>query len=195
MVAGLDRDDLISGLRAVVERAHDRGLGPVSIRIIGGAAIRLAYFDRETTVDIDARIDPKDSLSELIDEIAAERQWPTDWLNSAAQKAGFIPTWGRQVEWMPLYADDIVAIEVASVEALLAMKLRAFERRGRRDLGDVIGLLALAEVGNAEQVEELFEAYFPGDTLQQSTVEFLQATLAGRLIAAPTPPPIDFQRG
>lgn len=193
MFSGLDRDDLISGLRAVVERAHQRGLGPISIRIIGGAAIRLAYFERATTVDIDARIDPNGSLSELIDEIAAERQWPNDWLNSAAQKAGFIPTWGRQVEWMPLYTDDLLSIEVASVEALLAMKLRAFERRGRRDLGDVVGLLALSGASDAAEVEELFEAYFPGDTLQQTTVDFLRATLADGLTAAPTPPPIVFR--
>ena len=193
MFSGLDRDDLISGLRAVVERAHQRGLGPISIRIIGGAAIQLAHFERATTVDIDARIDPNDSLSELIDEIAAERQWPNDWLNSAAQKAGFIPTWGRQVEWMPLYTDDLVSIEVASVEALLAMKLRAFERRGRRDLGDVVGLLALSGASDAAEVEELFEAYFPGDTLQQTTVDFLRATLADGLTAAPTPPPIVFR--
>ena len=193
MFSGLDRDDLISGLRAVVERAHQRGLGPISIRIIGGAAIRLAYFERATTVDIDARIDPNDSLSELIDEIAAERQWPNDWLNSAAQKAGFIPTWGRPVEWMPLYTDELVSIEVASVEALLAMKLRAFERRGRRDLGDVVGLLALSGASDAAEVEELFEAYFPGDTLQRTTVDFLRATLADGLTAAPTPPPIVFR--
>ncbi len=193
MFSGLDRDDLISGLRAVVERAHQRGLGPISIRIIGGAAIRLAYFERATTVDIDARIDPNGSLSELIDEIAAERQWPNDWLNSAAQKAGFIPTWGRQVEWMPLYTDDLLSIEVASVEALMAMKLRAFERRGRRDLGDVVGLLALSGASDAAEVEELFEAYFPGDTLQQTTVDFLRATLADGLTAAPTPPPIVFR--
>ncbi len=193
MFSGLDRDDLISGLRALVERAHERGLGPVSIRIIGGAAIRLAYFERATTVDIDARIDPKGSLSELIGEIATERQWPNDWLNSAAQKAGFIPTWGRQVEWTPLYADDVVSIEVASVEALLAMKLRAFERRGRRDLGDVVGLLALTGITDAAEVEDLFEAYFPGDTLKQSTIEFVQATLADGLVAAPVPPPIDFR--
>lgn len=193
MFSGLDRDDLISGLRAVVERAHQRGLGPISIRIIGGAAIRLAHFERATTVDIDARIDPNGSLSELIDEIAAERQWPNDWLNSAAQKAGFIPTWGRQVEWMPLYTDDLLSIEVASVEALMAMKLRAFERRGRRDLGDVVGLLALSGASDAAEVEELFEAYFPGDTLQQTTVDFLRATLADGLTAAPTPPPIVFR--
>ena len=94
---------------------------------------------------------------------------------------------------MPLYTDDLLSIEVASVEALLAMKLRAFERRGRRDLGDVVGLLALSGASDAAEVEELFEAYFPGDTLQQTTVDFLRATLADGLTAAPTPPPIVFR--
>lgn len=193
MFEGLDRDDLIAGLREVIERAHRRGIGPVSIRIIGGAALRLAYFERATTVDIDARIDPAGELTSIIDEIAAERGWPADWLNSEAQKAGFIPTWGRQVEWRPLYSDGSVNIEVASVEALLVMKLRAFEKRGRRDLGDVLGLLPLTGLTSVVEVEELFEEFFPGDALKQSTIDFLRATLTEDLPALPTPPSIDFR--
>ncbi len=193
MFEGLDRDDLIAGLREVIERAHRQGIGPVSIRIIGGAALRLAYFERATTVDIDARIDPVGELTPIIDEIASERGWPADWLNSEAQKAGFIPTWGRQVDWRPLYSDGSVSIEVASVEALLVMKLRAFEKRGRRDLGDVLGLLPLTGLTSVAEVEELFEEFFPGDALKQTTVDFLRTTLAEDLTALPTPPSIDFR--
>lgn len=191
MFEGLDREDLIAGLRDVIERAHRRRVGPVSIRIIGGAALRLAYFDRATTVDIDARIEPSDELAPIIDEIAAERGWPGDWLNSEAQKAGFIPMWGRQIDWRELYADESISIEVASVEALLVMKLRAFEKRGRRDLGDVLGLLPLAGVTSVDDVEKLFEEFFPGDALKTSTVKFLQKTFADGLTALPAPPPAD----
>lgn len=52
----LDRQDLIDGLRDVVQAAHAEGVTGVSIRIVGGAALRLAHFNRDTTADIDAQI-------------------------------------------------------------------------------------------------------------------------------------------
>lgn len=56
----LDREDLITGLRELILRAHADGLTGVSIRIVGGAALRLAHFERATTADIDAQIEPLD---------------------------------------------------------------------------------------------------------------------------------------
>lgn len=58
MVVRLDRDDLIDGLREIVARVRSAGLTGVTIEIIGGAALRLAYIERATTVDIDARLTP-----------------------------------------------------------------------------------------------------------------------------------------
>jgi hypothetical protein len=189
MFEGLDRDDLIDGLRELIQRARDRGLGPVSIRIIGGAALRLAYFDRTTTVDIDATITPFDDLKPIVEQISHERGWPVNWLNDEAKRAGFVPTWGRQVEWVSLFDDGNAIVEVASPTALLAMKLRAFERRGRRDLNDVLQLLPLSGATSATEVEQLFEEYFPGDALKTTTIEFLDKVFAGGLpSAAPTPP-------
>ncbi len=178
MFEGLDTDDIVDGLRDLVARAHAAQLHGLSIQIIGGAAIALAYFDRAVTVDIDARLRPRAELATISDQIALERNWPVDWLNNAADTAGLLPGWGRGIEWRTLYIDDAVTIEVAPPDALLAMKLRAFERRGRRDLGDVIGLLGIVQPENAEAVEELFEEFFPGDVLEQRTVDFLAATLA-----------------
>ncbi len=53
----LDRDDLIDGLREIVAELRARG-EHVGIRIVGGAALSLRYFDRASTVDIDAAIHP-----------------------------------------------------------------------------------------------------------------------------------------
>lgn len=84
-------------------------------------------------------------------------------------------------------------MEVASATALLAMKLRAFERRGRRDLNDVLQLLPLSGVSSAAEVDQLFEEYFPGDSLKASTIKFLEKTFADGLpAAAPTPPAPEF---
>ena len=44
----LDRSDLIDGLRDVVSRLRERG-EPCGIRIVGGAALSLRYFERRTT--------------------------------------------------------------------------------------------------------------------------------------------------
>lgn len=47
----LDRDDLIRGINAVIAKLRDAG-EPAGIRIVGGAALALRYFDRRTTSDI-----------------------------------------------------------------------------------------------------------------------------------------------
>ncbi len=72
----------------------------ISIRILGGAALRIASFDRATTSDIDAQIQSLDKILPLVEEIGRERGWPSDWLND--QAAMFIPRWGRTVEWEAL---------------------------------------------------------------------------------------------
>lgn len=69
----LDRQDLIDGLRQVIRDAHEKGITGVSIRIVGGAALRLAHFDRDTTADIDAKIEPMDQLMPIIEGIAQDR--------------------------------------------------------------------------------------------------------------------------
>lgn len=66
MAGPLDLNDLVSGLREVVKRAHEAGIRDVSIRIVGGAALRIAYFERATTADIDAQIQPLDQLEPII---------------------------------------------------------------------------------------------------------------------------------
>jgi len=188
MFSGLDNDDIVDGLRELITHAHAAGLRGASVQIIGGAALKLAYFDRAITVDVDARLSPSPEVIALAEAIAMERGWPTDWLNNSADKGGLLPGWGRGIEWRTIYEDDAITIAVAPTEALLAMKLRAFERRGRRDLGDVLGLLAIIRPASVVEIESSYEEFYPGDALQQRTVDFLEQTLAAGLpAAAPTP--------
>jgi len=165
----LDRDDLVSGLAEVLRRARLAGIVGVSIRIVGGAALRLSYFDRAMTADIDARIEPIDPLLPLVREIAAERGWPEDWLNDRASQ--FIPHLGRTVEWQSLHYDESVSISVAPIDALLAMKLAA--ARPGRDTDDIAKLLRLTNIADIDAAEELFEAFYPGDALPDRTVRLL----------------------
>jgi hypothetical protein len=180
----LDRQDLIDGLREVIRKAHVQGISGVSIRIVGGAALRLSYFDRETTADIDAQIEPMDQLVPIIEAIARDRGWPSDWLNNKA--VIFIPSWGQAVEWESLLDDANVSIEIAPLDALLAMKLHA--GRPGRDTDDIAKLLALNDISDVTSAEELFEAFYPGDVLPEKTIALLERIYAIGLPPKPQAP-------
>lgn len=165
----LDRQDLIDGLREVVRRTHEQDIRGVSIRIVGGAALRLAYFDRATTADIDAQIEPIAQITPIIEEIALDRGWPTDWLNNEA--VGFIPAWGQTVDWKPIFDDENVSISVAPIDALLAMKLNA--ARPGRDTDDIAKLLVLNDINSLSDAEQAFGAFYPGDGLPDRTMKLL----------------------
>jgi hypothetical protein len=184
MSGTLDRDDLIDGLREVIKRAHAAGLTDVSIRIVGGAALRLAHFERATTADIDAQIEPIGQITPIIEQIAHDRGWPTSWLNNEA--AGFIPAWGQTVEWEPIFDDEDVSISVAPIDALLAMKLNA--ARPGRDTDDIAKLLALNRIDSLETAEAVYESFYPGDSLSERSVRQVERILELGLPDAPKPP-------
>jgi len=180
----LDRQDLIDGLLEVVRAAHANGITGVSIRIVGGAALRLAHFDRDTTADIDAQIEPMDQLMPIIEGIARGRGWPNDWLNNKAVM--FIPTWGQAVEWESILDDANVSIAIAPLDALLAMKLNA--ARPGRDTDDIAKLLALNDIDSVATAENLFESFYPGDALPERTVKLLERIFSIGLPAKPQAP-------
>jgi len=180
----LDRHDLIDGLRDVVRAAHANGMTGVSIRIVGGAALRLAHFDRDTTADIDAQIEPMDELTPIIETIARDRGWPNDWLNNKAVM--FMPSWGRQVEWESVLDDSNISIAIAPLDALLAMKLNA--ARPGRDTEDIAKLLALKDIVSVAAAEALFESFYPGDAMPDRTIELLQRIFSIGLPAKPPAP-------
>jgi hypothetical protein len=79
-----DRDGLVLGLRHLVARLGTSG-DRSGIRIVGGAALALRYFDRESTVDIDAHLIGNHELVLAASrEIAEVNGWPDDWLNDQA---------------------------------------------------------------------------------------------------------------
>lgn len=57
---------------------------PVGIRVVGGGALALRYFERRTTVDIDVvQVTPGDEITVIaaVERIADRRGWQRDWLN------------------------------------------------------------------------------------------------------------------
>ena len=188
MLTALDREDLIDGLRELVRRAREAGLSGIPIQIVGGAALRLAYFDRPTTMDIDARIQPADSLAVFIEAIAVERNWPLDWLNANASQ--FIPAWGAGVERRSLLEDHSVSIWVAPLEVLLAMKLHALQSRPGRDAADVAKLLRLNHIGDVAEAEEHYGRFYPGDGFTTRTHDTVERMFRIGLPATEDPPPL-----
>ena len=182
---GLDRDDLIRGLNAVIEKLRAAGQ-PAGIRIVGGAALALRYFDRRTTSDIDAQLQPAGPILAVAAQVAIENGWPADWLNTNASI--FIPSYGADPGWETIYSSDGITVEVASSPALLAMKLNA--SRPGRDTQDLAQLLAMCEIADIDAAEELLGQFYPGDGLPDKALRLLGPLFKQGLPAVPQAPPL-----
>lgn len=167
----LDRDDIIEGLRELVHALRNQNESAV-IRIVGGAALALRYYDRATTVDVDASVRPEERVSEFAREIAARHDWPADWLNTKATM--FLPP--MRDEWVTIWEDAGISISVGAPRFLLAMKLNA--ARPGRDERDIAYLLAICGVGSPLEAAELFEEYYPGEMLKERAERMIQTVFA-----------------
>ncbi|TFC16484.1 hypothetical protein E3O19_07160 [Cryobacterium algoritolerans] len=184
----LDRNAIIIGLRDLV--AELRNSGEVAgIRLVGGAALALCYFDRGTTQDLDVlhvRPGSDDSVAAAAERVALKHGWDAKWLNFEVTKADAVPTLGRVVEWETIYDEDGIVIQVASKQGMLAMKLRA--NRPGRDTRDIRLLLALCQVHTLVDAEKLYEEFYPGDDLVPRAEKIVNAILNGEPTPAPPSP-------
>lgn len=182
----LDRDALVAGLRELGGLLRDREV-PATIRIVGGAALGLEYFDRGSTIDVDAAFRPSSEVERAASIIAERRSWPVDWLN--ARVVGFLPV--ARDEWRELHRDGDVLIEIAGPSMLLAMKLHA-GRRGRDDQ-DIAVLMSIVGVSNLAEAEQLYESFYPGEALRDRSIRIVEAIDAAGLPEPPAPlPPIEW---
>lgn len=94
-----------------------------------------------------------------------------------------LPALGREVEWHTIFSSAEITIQVASAQALLAMKLRA--NRPGRDVNDIRALLALVGITDVASAEALYESFYPGDVLPDRAIQILD-----NLFAEVDPPPI-----
>lgn len=192
MATALERDDIILGLRELV--AELRNAGEVAgIRLVGGAALALRYFDRGVTQDLDSlhvRPGSDAAVAAAAAKVAQRHDWDASWLNFEVASADAVPTLGRAVEWESIYDQAGITIQVGSKEALLAMKLRA--NRPSRDTRDIRFLLPLCDIKTLHGAESLYEDFYPGDTLSDRANQMVAAIFAdGPLEAPASPPPPD----
>ncbi|PTT22430.1 hypothetical protein DBR36_02020 [Microbacterium sp. HMWF026] len=189
MTGALRRDDIITGLSDLILDLRATG-SVATIQIVGGAAIALTIDrDRPATADVDGTVSPPEVVAAAAAKVARQRGWPDEWINDRA--TGFLPSgMGRSVEWTTLYDHGGIVIQAASAEMLLAMKLRAMERRGLRDAGDVAALLGVLDIHTAEEAEALLNGFFPGEDLTPRTFDRVHALLGDGPLDPPRRPEI-----
>ena len=130
-----------------------------SMYIVGGAAIALSYDTDRTTKDIDATLVPEDVVLRAAKVVADAEHLPPDWLNTEA------------TPWVPPH-DEVgrreppgsgLRIDVASPEALLAMKLVASRNR---DIPDIKLLAEAIGTTGAVQLADLVREQYGADQLE-----------------------------
>jgi len=169
----LTRADIVWGIEQI--RA---GLGEFgatgTLKIIGGSAMILGgHADREATVDIDAVVlVPRAVIASIAARVARQRGWPENWINVEAE--GLYPAYAGRPLWQvrPELSDDALTVELATQEALLAMKLNA-SRRGRDD-DDIRALMSACSVTSIAEADDHFSEYFRGESLPDKAVVLLR---------------------
>lgn len=168
-----EREDLKRLIRLLAERLDSAGVkGTVSI--VGGAAIALQYLqDRDATTDIDAVLPQSDLVARVIAEIAVEENLDPKWVNEAV--TAYVPFETSEM-WTELLSVGGIHIRIASSDLLLAMKLKA--DRGRRDRGDIEGLIKLGGYTQLRQVQEIYERFHHQEVLAAGTSLMVEEILS-----------------
>jgi hypothetical protein len=186
MKLSLNRADLLEALQELIRELRARNVAG-EIRIVGGAALSLSYFERDVTQDIDlmnVRGGDNEAVAEAARSVASRLDLNDNWLNFEVTQIDALPTLGREVEWHTIFSSAQITIQVASAQALLAMKLRA--NRPGRDVNDIRALLALVGITDVASAETLYESFYPGDVLPDRAIQILD-----NLFAEVDPPTIN----
>lgn len=176
----LNRDELLTGLTLVIDRLHAAKVS-ASIQIIGGGAIALRYWPgRNSTQDLDAILGPRNIIIRVSEDVGQENGWPNTWMNSDAE--GYLPPGfcRRSAEWETVHDEGGVRVQIATADTLLALKLHAANRRGRREMNDLAVLLQVCGITTLDDAENHY-ADFYGDDLTATGAATVESALATRI--------------
>ena len=156
----LDRNVLVDAFCDLGKRAWAMGK-TIEIAVYGGSALMLSYDWRLATKDVDGVYEAdRSTVRALAAAIAAERDWPANWLNDGVK--GFLSVFDSQDGVKRLYGEfpapdrPGLRVFVPRPEYLFAMKCRAMRVGGVDDHGDFDDIRQLAqEIGLADAVEAL----------------------------------------
>lgn len=149
---------LLHRLEAELRRRGDTA----QLYVVGGAAMAFAYDLERVTRDIDAVFEPKNAVYEAAEVVAAESGVESDWLNDSVKgPAGLLkPDTAPQT----VYESDVLLVQVASREQMLAMKLYA--GRPGPDYEDAAALFEQLGYQSEEEAVELLADRYPSHLLE-----------------------------
>lgn len=152
------RTEVLEAFSLLAEKLHERKTVG-QIHVFGGAAMLLAFNSRAVTRDIDALFGPDGPMRDAIREIAAEKGWPSTWLND--QASAYV---ARQPGRGPVVFDHPhLQVMTTPPEHLLAMKTLA--ARAVRDRKDIELLLSHLKITTGQGVWDLVSRYFPDEKI------------------------------
>lgn len=137
-------------LEELAKRLRERGVVG-TIRVAGGAAMLLHFPDDpavRVTRDIDALIEPRDEVEDVVAEMAEDLGLASGWLNAAGA------SWLR-VEAKP--SGEQVTVAIATPRELIAMKMAAARDKDFADLGILVRHLGITEP--EDLVDIAYEVY------------------------------------
>lgn len=175
---GLGRAEILELLNQVAIEAERREVS-VSLFLVGGAAMALAYSTTRSTKDLDGVFEPKQVVYEIAARIA--RDYPeyglsVGWLNDAAKS--FLP--GADASASTLLELPALSVRIASPRYLFVMKAMAAREVDEQDLRILYPLCGFT---SAEDALNALEAAYPGRPMKaavQYLVEGIAAEFAGR---------------
>ena len=169
---GINTDVVVSAFKVVGEYLREREvLGEIAI--YGGTAIMLQFDWRTATEDVDGVIRANEREGAIKDAIiytALKLGLSDHWLNTfvggftpETETDGFFSLYGTY----PRGDRPGLRVFVAKPDYLCAMKLKALQRDsvGDRDFEDAVRLALIIGIGTADQLRQLFSAFFPEETL------------------------------
>jgi hypothetical protein len=151
-----DRNDILEILDDIGTKAEQKNVD-IFLYITGGAAMLLDNDRKDSTQDVDVWASRNNSLEEIIEEIAIERNLDSDWLSTNVMPfMPFSPTRDkgeRRVTGRLTY-------QVASPRFLLAMKMTAFRVKDYEDIALLVNKL---KIDNPVKIVKIVEEIYGED--------------------------------
>jgi hypothetical protein len=168
----LTKDDILSGLRLLDEKARAAGI-TVDLAIYGGAALAIAFDMRMATRDVDAVMrNHPNFVRRSVREIAEERNWPINWLNDGVK--GFLSA-SEQMRLMQDFQSGSAGglrLYMPTPEYLLAMKcmaMRIDDPDAPHDVKDIKELAKILGLKTAADFFRIVEQFYPASQIPPKT--------------------------
>ena len=184
MKAAFDREALLDAFDQIGRAAVQAGT-KLQIAVYGGSALMLASNFRFATEDVDvSRLEHPlpDWLATVVREIAGKNGWREDWFNDgvAFHLSSLSDHSADHLEFatFPRDANEVgLVVSVPTAEYLLALKLKAFRildaTRGEAERLDILNLMRVVGISNAEEAVALLSRYFPVSAASSEKQRFL----------------------